>query len=99
MFVLANVVSAVAQILSILLTIMYWLVLIRALTSWVSPDPSNPIVQFLHLATEPILDPLRRLIPTWRMGLDLSPMLAFLLILFLQRALVPSLMELSVRLR
>ena len=99
MFVFSNLLSALAQIVSILLTILYWLVLIRVLLSWVSPDPENPIVRFLHLATEPILDPLRRMIPTWRMGLDLSPLLAFLLILFLQRALVPSLMELSVRLR
>lgn len=99
MFVLANLVSAVAQILSILLTILYWLILIRALISWVSPDPSNPIVQLLYQATEPILDPIRRLVPTWKIGLDISPMLAFLLIVFLQKFLVSTLLELSVRLR
>lgn len=99
MFVLANLVSAAAQILSILLTIMYWLILIRALISWVNPDPTNPIVQFLHTATEPVLDPLRRVIPTWRMGLDLSPLVAFLLIVFIQKFLVTTLMDLSLRLR
>ncbi|OGX38138.1 MAG: hypothetical protein A3C53_02900 [Omnitrophica WOR_2 bacterium RIFCSPHIGHO2_02_FULL_68_15] len=99
MFVLANLVSAAAQILSILLTIMYWLILIRALISWVNPDPTNPIVRFLHTATEPVLDPLRRVIPTWRMGLDLSPLIAFLLIVFIQKFLVTTLMDLSLRLR
>ena len=99
MFVLGNFVTAVAHILSILLTILYWLILIRALISWVSPDPLNPIVQLLHQATEPILEPIRRLIPTWRIGLDLSPMIAFLLLIFLEKFLVATLLELGARLR
>ncbi len=99
MFVLANFVSAAAQILSILLTIYYWLILIRALISWVSPDPQNPIVQLLHQATEPVLDPIRRLVPTWRIGLDLSPLIAFLLIVFIQKFLVTTLLDLSMKLR
>ena len=99
MFVIGNLISAVAQVLSILFTILYWLILIRALISWVNPDPQNPIVQLLHQATEPILEPLRRLVPTWRLGMDLSPVIAFLLLIFLQKFLVATLMELSVRLR
>lgn len=99
MFVLGNFLSAAAQILSILLTIVYWLVLIRALISWVSPDPENPIVRFLHAATEPILEPIRHLVPTWKIGLDISPILAFLLIFFLQKFLVTTLMDLSLRFR
>ena len=99
MFILGNFVAAVAQILSILLTILYWLILIRALISWVTPDPYNPIVQFLHQATEPILEPIRRILPTWRIGLDLSPLIAFLLLVFVEKFLVASLMDLSVRLR
>ena len=99
MFVMANLLAALAQVVSILFTSMYWLILIRALLSWVSPDPGNPIVQLLHQVTEPVLDPLRRLIPTWRIGIDLSPFIAFLLLLLLERTLVPSLAELSLRLR
>ena len=55
MFVLGNFVDALAAIINILLTIMYWLVLIRALISWVNPDPFNPIVQFLVRTTDPLL--------------------------------------------
>ncbi|MBI4226908.1 MAG: YggT family protein [Candidatus Omnitrophica bacterium] len=99
MFVLGNFLSAAAQILSILLTIIYWLVLIRALISWVNPDPENPIVRFLYAATEPILDPIRHLVPAWKIGVDISPILAFLLIFFLQKFLVTTLLDLSVRLR
>lgn len=98
MFVLGNLVAAIAHVLSIVLTILYWLVLIRALISWVNPDPFNPIVQFLQKTTEPILEPLRRLVPTWRMGLDISPILAFILLIFLQKFLVATLLEISYRL-
>ena len=97
MFVLGNFVNALAYIVSILLTIMYWLILIRALLSWVNPDPLNPIVQFLMRVTEPILEPIRRLLPP--MPLDISPIIAFFLILFLQRFLVASLYDLAMRLQ
>ena len=63
MFVLGNFVDALATIVNILLTIMYWLILIRALISWVNPDPVNPLVQFLMRTTEPVLEPVRRLLP------------------------------------
>ena len=63
MFVLGNFVDALASVVNILLTIMYWLILIRALISWVNPDPFNPIVQFLMRVTEPLLEPVRRLLP------------------------------------
>jgi YggT family protein len=51
MFILSNLLSALAQILDILLTALYWLIIIRALLSWVNPDPFNPIVQFLQTVT------------------------------------------------
>jgi YggT family protein len=63
----------------------------RALISWVNPDPYNPIVRFLYKITEPVLNPIRRLIPSWKIGIDLSPMIAILIIFFLQRFLVASL--------
>lgn len=100
MFIPANLISAVAQILDILLTIVYWLVLVRALISWVNPDPYNPIVQFLNKTTEPILAPIRRLLPLgFRLGIDISPIIAFFLIMFLKSFLVRSLFDLSMRMR
>lgn len=95
MFVLSNLIQALAQIVDIVLTIFYWLILIRALISWVSPDPYNPIVQFLYRTTEPVLTPIRRILP--QSGIDVSPIIAFLLIIFLKGFLVQSLIDLSYR--
>jgi len=97
MFVLANFVDALASIVNILLTIMYWLILIRALISWVNPDPFNPIVQFLMRVTEPILEPVRRLLPP--LPIDISPIIVFFIIIFLQRFLVTTLYDLATRLQ
>ena len=69
-----------------------WILIIRALLSWVSPDPDNPIVQLLVRLTEPVLRPLRQLVPPHKLGgLDLSPMLAILLIQFVKNGIVYSL--------
>ncbi len=98
MFVLGNLLVAVAKILDVLLTILYWLILIRALISWVSPDPFNPIVQFLEKTTEPILYPIRKILPAgFRFGIDISPIVAFLAILFLKSFLVRTLIDLAIR--
>jgi len=82
-----------------LLGLVFWvmdfyslILIIRALLSWVSPDPRNPIVQLLVRLTEPVQRPLRKLVPPHRLGgLDLSPMLAILLIQFVKNGLVYSL--------
>jgi YggT family protein len=100
MFIFSNLLSATARILDVLLTILYWLILIRALVSWVNPDPYNPIVQFLYKTTEPIFYPIRKLLPLdFRFGIDISPIIAFLVILFLKSFLVRTLIDLSLRLR
>jgi YggT family protein len=100
MFVLGNFLIAVAKILDVVFTILYWLILIRALISWVNPDPLNPNVQFLYKTTEPILEPIRRILPTGlRFGIDISPIIAFLAILFLKSFLVRTLIDLAVRFR
>ncbi len=96
MFIVGNFFVALANVLNILLTILYWLILIRALISWVNPDPFNPIVQFLFRATEPILEPIRRLLPP--MAIDVSPLVVFLMIIFLKPFLINSLLELGWRL-
>lgn len=100
MFIFANFLTALAQIIDILLTILYWLILIRALTSWVNPDPYNPIVQFLYKTTEPILEPIRRVLPLgFRFGIDISPIIAFLIIIFLKSFLVKTLFGFALRLQ
>jgi YggT family protein len=100
MFILSNLLSAFAQVLSVILTIIYWLILIRALISWVNPDPYNAIVQFLYMATEPILYPIRKILPLGlRSGIDISPIIAFLIIIFLKSFLVKTLMDLALRLK
>lgn len=96
MFVVGNMLLGVATVVDYVLWLYMWVIIARALISWVSPDPWNPIVQFLERATEPVLAPIRRWIG-WRMGLDLSPMLAILIIIFLQIALVNTLKEIAVR--
>ncbi|MCZ7652378.1 MAG: YggT family protein [Thermoanaerobaculia bacterium] len=79
------------QLVAGLLELYTWVVVIRALVSWVSPDPYNPIVRLLHQLTEPLLRPLRRLAPPRRLGgLDLSPILLILIVQFLRYGLIYS---------
>jgi YggT family protein len=100
MFVLSNLLSALAGILEIVFTILFWLIFIRAIISWVNPDPYNPIVQFLYKTTEPILSPIRKVLPLdFRFGIDISPIIAFLIIWFLKSFLIRTLLDLSIRLR
>jgi YggT family protein len=76
---------AVLEVFFAVLSVIQWLVIIAAVISWVNPDPRNPIVQFLHRTTEPILRPFRKILPPRRTGnIDLSPILVILLILFLK---------------
>ena len=96
MFVAGNALSAVATILDYVLWLYMWVIIARALLSWVNPDPWNPIVQFLGRATEPVLAPIRRWVGL-RIGMDLSPMIAILVIYFLQIAVVQSIKELAMR--
>ena len=98
MFVMGNLVATLAQLLNSLFEIYWWILVIRCLISWVNPDPFNPIVQFLHRATDPVLEPLHRVIPPLGM-FDLSPIVALLLLRALQSFLVRTLLDLSVRLR
>ncbi|MBF0331005.1 MAG: YggT family protein [Candidatus Omnitrophica bacterium] len=97
MFVLSNLFAALATVVSAVLNIAYWLILVRALISWVNPDPSNFIVQFLERVTEPVLAPVRRMLPP--MAIDLSPIVVFLIIMFLQKFLVPTLFDIGFAVR
>ena len=99
MFIAGNVLDGLARVLDLVLTLYLWIVIIRALLSWVNPDPWNPIVRFLHRATEPVLAPIRRWLPSWRWGIDFSPIIVILAIYFVQHALVRSLTDLAWRMR
>ena len=95
MIILSNFLTAIAKVLDIVLTIYMWVVIARAVLSWVSPDPYNPIVRFIHNITEPVLYQIRRRIPVSFGGIDFSPIIVFLAIIFLQRFVVHSLYELA----
>jgi YggT family protein len=99
MFVLGNFITAVAKIVHVILNIYMWVVIARALISWVNPDPYNRIVQFLYRITEPVLALVRRWIPFRGMGIDISPIIVILAIYFIDEFLVRSMIELAVYFR
>ncbi len=97
MFVVNNFMSAIAQLLDFLLTAYMWIIIGRAIISWVNADPYNPIVRFLYEATEPVLSRIRRYVPISFGGIDFSPMILILAIMFLQSFLVQTLKQLALR--
>jgi YggT family protein len=98
MFVVSNLLLGAAKILDIGLTLYMWVIIIRALVSWVNPDPYNQVVRFLYSVTEPVLSRIRRRVPMLAGGIDFSPLLVILAIIFLKTFLVRSLMDLAMRL-
>ena len=99
MFVMENLIFALAKIIDMGLTLYMWLIIGRAVVSWVNPDPYNPIVNFLNRATEPVLAPVRRWIPMGGLGIDISPVIVIMAIYFLQQFLVRTMMQLAVHAR
>lgn len=98
MFIAGNFISAIAAVIGIVLNLFKWALIIRALLSWVNPDPYNPIVQFLYKVTEPVLSRIRQYIPMYQIGIDLSLLVAILLIMFLEKFLIGTLMGIAMRL-
>lgn len=80
-------ISAVFQVLHAILSIYFWIVIARALISWVNPDPYNPIVRFLHNATDPVLDRMRRILPLQFGAMDFTPIALLIIIGVLQNIL------------
>ena len=97
MFVIGNFLAGLAQVLDLALNIYFWVVIARAVLSWVNPDPYNPIVRFLHRATEPVLYWVRRRLPTSFGGIDFAPMVVILAIIFLRTFLIRSIMDVATR--
>ncbi len=86
---------AVANIINMVLLLFMWVIIARAILSWVSPDPFNPIVRFIHNVTEPVLYPVRNKFPLGFGGIDFSPIIVILGVVFLRTFLVKSLMRLA----
>ena len=99
MFVLSNFLIAIAKILDIGLSLYLYIIIARAIISWVNPDPYNPIVRFLNAVTEPVLYRIRRRLPLFFGGIDFSPVIVILAIIFFQTFVVQSLVEMAAGLR
>jgi YggT family protein len=95
MFIIGNFLKAVAVVLNYVLHFYMWIVVARAVLSWVNPDPYNPIVRFIHNVTEPVLYRIRTKIPVDFGGIDFSPIIVILGVIFLQNFVVSSLLRLS----
>ncbi len=99
MFIMANLLVALAQVLDYILWAYWWILLGRVVISWVNADPDNPIVRFLYVATEPVLARVRRVLPVYAAGFDLSPIVVWIGVIFLRRFLIQSLYDLASTLR
>ena len=97
MFVAKNLIVAVASILDFALTVYMWVIIIRAVLTWVNPDPYNPIVRSLYAITEPVLSWLRRRFPLMAGSIDFSPLVVIFAIYFLRVFLVRTLFDLAAR--
>lgn len=97
MFVFGNFVTGIAYILDMLLNIYFWIILIRAVLSWIQPNPYNPLVRTIHKLVDPVTYRISRIIPT-RIGMiDFAPFILMIIIVFLQRFLIRSLFDLGSR--
>jgi YggT family protein len=100
MFLFSNFLIAAASVLGMLITLYTYVIIARALVSWVNPDPHNPIVRFLYNVTEPVLYRVRRTIPfSYAGGIDFSPVIVLFGLYFLQVFLVRSLQDFALMLR
>ena len=95
MFVLSNFIIGLAKVIDIALTLYMWVIIFRALISWVNPDPYNQIVIFLYRVTEPVLGPIRRRLPMRNIGIDFSPVIVILVIIFLKYFLVETMIQMA----
>lgn len=91
MLVFRNLLIAVATVIDYVLVFYMFITIARAVLSWVSPDPYNPIVRFIHNVTEPVLYQIRKRLPLMYGGIDFSPIIVILIIIFLRIFVVNSL--------
>jgi YggT family protein len=96
MFVASNFLVAIAKILDLGLSLYMYIIIARAVISWVNPDPYNPIVRLLNSVTEPVLYRIRRRLPLFG-GIDFSPIIVIMAIIFIQSFVVQSLVQMATR--
>ncbi len=94
MYVMGYFLQALASVVHLLLMAAIIIVIARALLSWVSPDPYNPIVRMIHQFSEPLLFPVRKRVP-YIGGVDLSPLIVLLGLSFLDNFLVATLQRVA----
>lgn len=97
MFVIGNLLGAVAWLVGTAFDVLMLVILVNALLSWFRLDPSNPLLQLLDRVSDFVCNPIRRLFPTVVSGIDLAPMLAMVALMFLKMALVPTLYGIAAR--
>jgi YggT family protein len=90
MFAVSHFILAMARLIELVLWAYFWVIIARAVISWVNPDPFNPIVRFLYRVTEPVLRPIRNMMPNLG-GIDISPIIVILIIIFIQEVILPNL--------
>ena len=95
MFIVNYFFIALANVINLAIIAYIWILIARAILSWVSPDPYNPIVRFLYRVTEPVLRPVRERLGAFQVGLDFSPMIVILVLYFLKEFLVPMLYRIA----
>lgn len=95
MYIVGYFLMAAAKVMDFVLLLFMWIVIARAVLSWVNPDPYNPIVRFIHNVTEPIMYPIRSKLPINFGGIDFSPIIIFLGIIFLRTFVVNSLLRMA----
>jgi YggT family protein len=95
MFVISNFLSALATLFDLVLSAYLWIIIGRAIISWVNADPYNPIVRFLYDVTEPLLSRIRRVVPLFGGGIDFSPMILIVAVMFLRSFIVPTLQQIA----
>lgn len=86
---------AIAGLVDLAFSIYIIILVARAVISWVNPDPYNPIVRFLHRATDPVLFRIQRLIPLQFGGIDFTPLILLLGLSFVQRIVHAALVSMA----
>ena len=92
--VIGLLILVTAELLALLIDVFLFAIIIQAILSWVNPSTYNPAVSLLQQLTEPVLRPARRLIPPAG-GMDLSPMVAIIFIIFFKLLFIQPLLDWS----
>ncbi len=92
---LREIVMASAQVVDLVFNLYIFIIIGRAIVSWVNADPHNPIVRFLHSATDPVFYRVRRVLPLVFGGFDLTPIFLLIVLTFLQRVSTAAMVQLA----